>query len=277
MANEGYHEPVEELTDETRDMHRAITSLMEELEAVDWYNQRVDACKDKELAARASFLLGQVQETLGNYEAAFEGYSGVRDYSAPYELDYAARYSAVRVDGLYLNPERALRDVRKLERDDKNVVKTAELRFLRARILQQAGGVDQAMFIYDELLYDPLALPPQQRRTRCPLQLHLAGAVDLEIVLLQQLVSLFRSAPKSILDNRVLSDPPIQLVTIQIPRLLPVGLFRGRQLPQRRHLSIHSQNHLPGDSGRARSGLHRLRVEPLERDALARPIHRQPL
>ena len=28
---------------------RTITSLMEELEAVDWYNQRVDACKDEEL------------------------------------------------------------------------------------------------------------------------------------------------------------------------------------------------------------------------------------
>ena len=51
MSNEGYHEPIEELTDETRDMHRAITSLMEELEAVDWYNQRMDACKDDELRA----------------------------------------------------------------------------------------------------------------------------------------------------------------------------------------------------------------------------------
>lgn len=49
MANEGYHEPINELTDTTRDMHRAISSLMEELEAVDWYNQRVDACKDPEL------------------------------------------------------------------------------------------------------------------------------------------------------------------------------------------------------------------------------------
>lgn len=49
MSNEGYHEPIEELSDETRDMHRAIVSLMEELEAVDWYNQRVDACKDPEL------------------------------------------------------------------------------------------------------------------------------------------------------------------------------------------------------------------------------------
>ena len=46
MANEGYHEPIEELSDDTRDMHRAIVSLMEELEAIDWYNQRVDACKD---------------------------------------------------------------------------------------------------------------------------------------------------------------------------------------------------------------------------------------
>lgn len=49
MSSESYHEPYEELTAETRDMHRAIESLMEELEAVDWYNQRVDACKDPEL------------------------------------------------------------------------------------------------------------------------------------------------------------------------------------------------------------------------------------
>ena len=51
MANEGYHEPIDELTNDTRDMHRMITSLMEELEAIDWYNQRVDATKDPELAA----------------------------------------------------------------------------------------------------------------------------------------------------------------------------------------------------------------------------------
>ncbi len=51
MANEGYHEPIEKLSAETLDMHRAIVSLMEELEAVDWYNQRVDACSDPELKA----------------------------------------------------------------------------------------------------------------------------------------------------------------------------------------------------------------------------------
>jgi ferritin-like protein len=51
MSSVGYHEPVEELSDETRDMHRAIVSLMEELEAIDWYQQRADACKDPELRA----------------------------------------------------------------------------------------------------------------------------------------------------------------------------------------------------------------------------------
>lgn len=51
MSNEGYHEPVEKLSAATMDMHRAIVSLMEELEAVDWYNQRVDACSDPDLKA----------------------------------------------------------------------------------------------------------------------------------------------------------------------------------------------------------------------------------
>lgn len=49
MSSVGYHEPVNELSKETRDMHRAIVSLMEELEAVDWYNQRADACSDQHL------------------------------------------------------------------------------------------------------------------------------------------------------------------------------------------------------------------------------------
>lgn len=46
-----YQEPINELTNEVQDMHRAIESLKEELEAVDWYNQRVDVCKDEELKA----------------------------------------------------------------------------------------------------------------------------------------------------------------------------------------------------------------------------------
>jgi ferritin-like protein len=51
MASEGLHEPLDKLSEQTIDMHRAISSLMEELEAVDWYNQRVDACSCSELKA----------------------------------------------------------------------------------------------------------------------------------------------------------------------------------------------------------------------------------
>ena len=49
MSHEGYHEPVEELSPQIRDMHRAIESLIEELEAVDWYSQRVAVAKDEQL------------------------------------------------------------------------------------------------------------------------------------------------------------------------------------------------------------------------------------
>ena len=51
MASEGYHEDVASLRPETLDHHRAIVSLMEELEAMDWYQQRIDAADDPELAA----------------------------------------------------------------------------------------------------------------------------------------------------------------------------------------------------------------------------------
>lgn len=51
MDAKGYHEQLDKLSPATLDMHRAIMSLMEELEAVDWYNQRVDVCQDNELVA----------------------------------------------------------------------------------------------------------------------------------------------------------------------------------------------------------------------------------
>jgi len=46
-----FHESEEHLRPQTMEYHRAIVSLMEELEAVDWYNQRVDATGDPELRA----------------------------------------------------------------------------------------------------------------------------------------------------------------------------------------------------------------------------------
>ena len=46
----GYHEAEDSLSSATKDRHRAIASLQEELEAVDWYDQRVEAADDAELS-----------------------------------------------------------------------------------------------------------------------------------------------------------------------------------------------------------------------------------
>lgn len=44
-----YHEPPQELSQETRDLHRALATLVEELEAIDWYQHRLDLVADDEL------------------------------------------------------------------------------------------------------------------------------------------------------------------------------------------------------------------------------------
>lgn len=46
-----FHEAEDRLKPETKDRHRAVASIMEELEAVDWYDQRIDAADDAELRA----------------------------------------------------------------------------------------------------------------------------------------------------------------------------------------------------------------------------------
>jgi hypothetical protein len=51
VAHDSLHAPRERLSDATVASHQAITSLMEELEAIDWYRQRADDCEDDELRA----------------------------------------------------------------------------------------------------------------------------------------------------------------------------------------------------------------------------------
>jgi ferritin-like protein len=51
MSHEGFHVPVQKLKRKTIHLHYAIESLMEELEAVDWYRQRMDDTDDESLKA----------------------------------------------------------------------------------------------------------------------------------------------------------------------------------------------------------------------------------
>jgi hypothetical protein len=51
MSSIAYHASKHEMSEDVCDMHKALVSLSEELEAIDSYNQRADVCKDKELKA----------------------------------------------------------------------------------------------------------------------------------------------------------------------------------------------------------------------------------
>jgi len=51
MCAEAYHEPFDIIPEEGRDHHRALVSMIEELQAIDWYHQRIQATKDDELKA----------------------------------------------------------------------------------------------------------------------------------------------------------------------------------------------------------------------------------
>lgn len=61
MASDNLHAPRTRLSEKTLHMHHAIVSLMEELEAVDWYRQRADDCDDPALKA---ILLHNMREEI---------------------------------------------------------------------------------------------------------------------------------------------------------------------------------------------------------------------
>ena len=69
MSSEDLHAPRERLSAKTLAMHQAITSLMEELEAADWYRQRADDCDD---AALKAILLHNMREEIEHASMALE-------------------------------------------------------------------------------------------------------------------------------------------------------------------------------------------------------------
>jgi hypothetical protein len=80
-----WHAPYDLLKPETQDMARAIQSLMEELEAIDWYGQRVDVTQDEALRGilehnrdeekeHASMLLEWIRRRDGKFDEALRTY-----------------------------------------------------------------------------------------------------------------------------------------------------------------------------------------------------------
>jgi len=85
MSSESLHAPREVLSTDTRLLHNAITSLKEELDAVDWYRQRADDTEDEALKGlllhnmreemeHASMLLEWIRRNNGDFAGHLETY-----------------------------------------------------------------------------------------------------------------------------------------------------------------------------------------------------------
>ena len=85
MSSDSLHAPRERLTTETISMHQAIVSLMEELEATDWYRQRADDCEDpalkdillhnmREEIEHASMILEWIRRNSGDFDRELKEY-----------------------------------------------------------------------------------------------------------------------------------------------------------------------------------------------------------
>jgi hypothetical protein len=85
MSSENLHAPRERLSQETLNLHFAIVSLMEELDAIDWYRQRADDAEDETLKQlllhnmreemeHASMLLEWIRRRDGDFERFLRTY-----------------------------------------------------------------------------------------------------------------------------------------------------------------------------------------------------------
>jgi len=85
MSSEGLHAPRERLSQETLSLHHAITSVIEELEAVDWYRQRADDCEDgvlreillhnmREEMEHACMVLEWIRRNNGDFAAQLDAF-----------------------------------------------------------------------------------------------------------------------------------------------------------------------------------------------------------
>ena len=89
MASEALHAPRERLTKKTLALHQAISSLMEKLEAIDWYRQRADDCDDAKLKAilihnmndemeHAAMLVEWLRNNVAEFAVQLEKFTGAK-------------------------------------------------------------------------------------------------------------------------------------------------------------------------------------------------------
>ncbi len=141
--------------------------------AVGTLNEGIAGLRDREQAARAAFLLGQVYEMLDRPGDAAEAYARVLSYGPRYEIAYAAQLSEALARARNQEADRALELLGRMRRDDKNFQNLAEVELTRARVLAAAERPGEARELLRTLLYDP-APTLQVGALRGPIHYHLA-------------------------------------------------------------------------------------------------------
>jgi len=102
--------------------------------------------------ARGAFLLGQVRETQEQFEGAAEAYRRALEYDPAYSLAFAARLSALEMQGLQGAPGRALEQLESLERGDNTNEMRGEIARVRAQLYLEQGRPDRAKQVLTTLL-----------------------------------------------------------------------------------------------------------------------------
>lgn len=120
----------------------------------------------KGMRERGYFLLGQINERIGDDEAAFSAYRHVHNHFSEYRLQYLAKRKQAEVARNLGRHDVASQLFNEMVRDDKNIEYKAELDFELARTEQRRGNYKTAETIYNQLLRNPFARPSNEIAAR---------------------------------------------------------------------------------------------------------------
>lgn len=127
--------------------------------ALDLLNESVAKIPGRANKERGFFLIGQINEILGDPEAAFSAYDRVEKYYTVYELQFEAKKKKAEVARSIGNSDEAYKVFAGMVRDDKNIDFISELNYELGRTEQDRGNVENAREIYISILQDPFIKP----------------------------------------------------------------------------------------------------------------------
>ena len=127
--------------------------------ALDLLNESVGKIPDRANNERGYFLIGQLNEQVGNTKAAFDAYDMVEKYYNNYDLQFAAKKKKAEVARDLGNIDEAIKVFQGMIRDDKNTEFVSELNYELGKSEQIKGNWVQAQSIYLSILQDPFNKP----------------------------------------------------------------------------------------------------------------------